>query len=199
MHSLAEAMPAYSAGCRDFAESRMQEFLKKKANAPSDLHWHFIGTLQSNKLKAAIGSFVLIHAVHNADLLAQIAEHSIKQGIISSVLLQVNTSGESTKQGLSPDAWKHQLLQIMQKPSIISGVCIKGLMTMAPLTQDEAVIRQCFSRLRLCKDELAPLMGADFLHLSMGMTHDYRLAIEEGATILRIGSAIFQSEALAVN
>ncbi len=191
-HSLEEAMPAYLAGCRDFGESRIQEFLQKKVGAPQNLRWHFIGTLQSNKLKAAMGCFALIHAVHNADLLTQIAQYSSKLGIITSVLLQVNTSGEPTKHGLSPDQWRAQLSQIVQTPELTCGLCIKGLMTMAPLTEDATSIRQCFSRLRSFRDELAPLMGADFVHLSMGMSHDYQIAIEEGSTMLRLGTAVFQ-------
>lgn len=171
----------YKAGQRDFGENRVDEGIEKRGAAPPDCRWHFIGTLQSNKVRKVVGNFALIHSVDSLELARKISQCSIEQGITSSVLLQANTSGEASKHGMTPAAWKECFAEIKE----MKGLYVEGLMTMAPATDDEKVIRHCFSALRELRDELG------LKHLSMGMSGDFKLAIAEGATILRIGSALF--------
>lgn len=176
-HTLDEIHQIYQLGCRDFGESRIPEALEKIPLAPQDIRWHFIGPLQKNKVNKAVGRFTLIHSIDTFELAAKIDKTQSE----TSILLQVNTSGESTKQGLSPEGWKPHLDALFQ----FKHLKIKGLMTMAPLTDDTQWIRSTFRKLREFQDELKlPI-------LSMGMSHDYEIAIEEGATMLRIGTAIF--------
>lgn len=178
-HPWQETTPIYQAGCRDFGENRIPEALAKIKDAPKDTKWHFIGHLQKNKVSKAIGPFVLIHSVDSIELAEHISHHS--QQATTSILLQVNTSGEQSKQGLTPKMWQKEFEKVARLPHLK----IEGLMTMAPLTDDEKIIRTCFANLRKLKDELG------LKHLSMGMSHDYPIAIQEGATLLRIGTAIY--------
>lgn len=180
---------AYQEGARHFGESRLQEALTKIAHLPSDCRWHLIGTLQSNKAAKAVSSFQLIHSVDTPALARKISQASEARGFETSILLQVNTSGETAKHGLSAEGWKEALPELNQLPFLK----IEGLMTMAPLTEDQKVIRSCFRELRELRDQWRTRMKdpASFKHLSMGMSHDYLIAIEEGATLLRIGTAIF--------
>ncbi|MBS0650698.1 MAG: YggS family pyridoxal phosphate-dependent enzyme [Verrucomicrobia bacterium] len=180
--SLEALQEAYAMGLRTFGESRIPTALDKMAQLPSDIAWHFIGHLQSNKVAKAIGRFALIHSMDSLDLAKKISSASVQQNCTTPILLQVNTSGETSKQGFTPDSCRGHFLELSQLP----GITIQGLMTMAPLTDDEKVVRSCFSRLRSLRDELK------LRHLSMGMSHDFPIAIEEGATLLRIGSALFQ-------
>lgn len=174
----------YHSGCRDFGENRVVDLLSKMPTLPSDIRWHMIGTLQTNKVKKVIGKCALIHSVDNLHLAQTISDNSTAVGVITPVLLQVNTSGEPTKHGVSPQEWKKHFESAYRLP----GIRIEGLMTIAPLITDEKQIRHCFAKLRFLRDELAV---ESLHHLSMGMSHDYPLAIAEGATILRIGSSIF--------
>lgn len=178
---------AYNAGCRDFGESRIPEALPKIAEAPNTIQWHFIGSLQRNKVRKAVGNFVLIHSVDSLELAQKISAVSEEQHLNTPILLQVNTSQEPTKHGLTPERW----LPLMEALLALPALQIQGLMTMAPLTDDEAIIRRCFAHLRAFKDLLNLKYNLQLHHLSMGMSHDFRLAIEEGATLVRIGTAIF--------
>jgi pyridoxal phosphate enzyme (YggS family) len=180
-HTWDEVAPLYDAGCRDFGESRVQEALEKMNQAPKDIKWHFIGTLQKNKVAKVIGKFALIHSIDTLDLAQKISELSVQHELITPILLQVNISGEETKHGMTIDSLRHQFSHFNNLP----GLKIEGLMTMAPLTDNQETIRRCFSSLRALKEELG------LTHLSMGMTHDYPLAIAEGATLLRIGTLLF--------
>jgi pyridoxal phosphate enzyme (YggS family) len=175
--------PAYRAGCRDFGENRIQEALPKIDSAPEDIRWHLIGTLQKNKVKMAVDTFALIHSVDSIELAVKISEAAQEAGEVCSILLQVNTSGEVSKHGLSEAEWERHLPALLTMPRLR----IEGLMTMAPMTEDIPLIRRCFANLRQMRDrlKLPPT-------LSMGMSHDYSIAIEEGATLLRIGSALFR-------
>jgi PLP dependent protein len=179
----------YQEGGREFGENRIQEALEKIPLLPEDCRWHFIGTLQSNKVGKSISHFCLIHSVDTPLLAQKISQASEARGVTTSILLQVNTSGEKTKQGLSPEEWESFLESINQ----LSHVRIEGLMTMAPYTEDEKVIRSCFRQLYQLRERWRKQMKdpAIFQHLSMGMSHDYLIAIEEGATLLRVGSAIY--------
>lgn len=179
----------YQKGCRDFGESRVQEALEKIPILPEDCKWHLIGSLQSNKVNKAVTSFHLIHSVDTPQLAEKISKVSQAKGLITSILLQVNTSGEGSKHGLSSDEWESTLDVVNQ----LSNIKIEGLMTMAPLTENQMMIRSCFRQLYELRESWRNRMKvpAYFRHLSMGMSHDYLIAIEEGATLLRVGSAIF--------
>lgn len=180
-YSWPQVEASYQVGARDFGESRLQEATVKISAAPQDIRWHLVGTLQRKKVPKAVGMFSLIHSVDTPELAHKIALAAEERDTPQSILLQVNTSGEESKQGLSPDAWRKEVASVLEN----SFLRVEGLMTMAPLTEDETVIRRCFSQLRDFRDELG--LG----HLSMGMSQDYRLAIAEGATIIRIGTALF--------
>lgn len=181
---------AYQAGCRQFGESRVQEALQKMSTAPKDICWHLVGTLQKNKVLKALGKFALIHSVDTPELAAKISELSLKSSLETAVLLEVNMSGEPTKHGMGQEQWRCCFDYVLSLPAIH----VQGLMTMAPLTQDEEIVRRCFVGLRQFRDEMSVKAGlqASLQHLSMGMSNDYRLAIAEGATLLRIGTAIFR-------
>lgn len=178
-----EILPLYVSGQRVFGESRQQEASVKIAEAPDDVDWHFIGSLQKNKVRKVIGHFALIHSVDTPELAVKISECSLEAGVTSEILLQVNISGEESKQGLSVEAWTPEIDKVRQLP----GIIVKGLMTMAPLASDEATARRCFAGLRHFRDAL----GGELPYLSMGMSRDYPWAIAEGATHLRIGSALW--------
>jgi len=188
-HVLEEIQEAYWAGCRDFGENRIQEALAKMKKTPSDIRWHFVGKLQKNKVNKVVGCFDLIHSVDTAEIAKKIAEVSHARGVVSSILLEVNTSGEETKSGLTAKEWEATIADLLD----LRDIEIHGLMTMAPLTEDEGVIRHCFASLRLLRDRLQEIAGlrADLSTLSMGMTNDFPVAIQEGATLVRIGTAIF--------
>lgn len=179
----------YQEGGRDFGENRVQEALDKIPFLPKDCKWHLIGSLQSNKIGKAISNFHLIHSIDTPLLAQKISEASQAKGMITPILLQVNTSGEGTKHGLCPGEWQRALDEVNR----LSNVRIEGLMTMAPFTEDHQLIRCCFRKLYQLRETWRKEMKdpAIFCHLSMGMSHDYAIAIEEGATLLRIGSAIF--------
>ena len=183
------ASPLYEAGQRDFAESRLEEAEEKRRTAPKDCIWHLIGTLQRNKVRKAVGQFALIHSVDTFELAKKLSDTALELGHPCSILLQANTSGESSKHGLSPEEWRRCLEQLLKLP----GISIQGLMTMAPLTEDKALIHGSFASLREFRNELAAYASGmhPLKELSMGMSHDYVEAIQEGATLLRIGTALF--------
>lgn len=185
-----KVLPAYEVGCRNFGENRIQEALPKMLQAPSDVRWHMIGTLQKNKVRKTIGKFVLIHSVDTPEIAQKISECSIELGFQTAILLEVNTSGESSKHASSAEVWERAFESLLEMP----GIRIEGLMTMAPLVENTKLISRCFADLRLFRDKLAKRAGnrATLQHLSMGMSRDYLLAIAEGATLVRIGTAIFR-------
>lgn len=184
-HSWEESQSIAQAGCKDLGENRIPEMLEKKKLAPEDVQWHFIGALQRKKVNKVVGAYAFIHAVDSVVLAEKISSQSVSLGIKTNILLQANTSGEESKQGLSPDEWRDSFLYVASLP----GLNVQGFMTMAPNTEDEDAIRNCFAKLRNLRDEL---QGEVLLpHLSMGMSNDFSIAIEEGATLLRIGSLLF--------
>ncbi len=182
-------LPAYTAGSRHFGENRLPDALEKKQQLPKDINWHFIGTLQSKKVSKAIGEFSLIHSVDSLKLAQIISAKSLEKGVISSILLQVNSSGEEAKQGFSMNLNTEGYKDIFSLPALN----IQGLMTMAPFTNNQKNIRSCFSETRLLRDHLQSSLSVNLPHLSMGMSQDYTIAIQEGATLVRIGTAIFGS------
>lgn len=180
-HPWKDVVSAYEAGCRNFGENRVQEAETKMLEAPKDVHWHFIGNLQKNKVNKVIGKYALIHSVDDYELAEKISRSSEEADLVTPVLLQVNTSGELSKQGMSPSEWG----DVMTKTRSLPGISVEGLMTIAPLTEDEKIIRNCFIRLRELRDSWG------LKHLSMGMSQDFPIAIQEGATFLRIGTALY--------
>ena len=178
---------AYDSGIKIFGENYAQELRdKSKYFIEYDISWHFIGRIQLNKLKYIVPVSDLIHSVSRVDELEKIDLLSKKLNKIQRVLIQVNVSGEETKSGLKPK----ELSDFVYKAKDFKNVQVIGLMTIAPFTDDERIIRNVFSRLRLLKEDLQKDFP-EINHLSMGMSNDYLIAVEEGATILRIGTAIF--------
>ncbi|MCB9057151.1 MAG: YggS family pyridoxal phosphate-dependent enzyme [Calditrichae bacterium] len=178
----------YNLGQRDFGESRAQELRDKAPQMPDDVIWHFIGPLQTNKIKYVIPNANLIHAVDSVKLARAIAEFGSSKEISPSILVEINTSQEEQKHGFSPDETIDKVLEIME----ISGITVKGLMTMAPFTDHVFEIRESFSTLKKLHDRiLQQKHNSNFNILSMGMSGDFEIAIEEGSTLVRIGTAIF--------
>jgi PLP dependent protein len=180
---------AYNLGVTDFGENRVQEALPKiAAFRPQGLRWHMIGHLQSNKAGKVVSSFDCVHSVDSLHLAQALSRHASEQEKRLPVLLQINVSGETSKEGIPLDETSELARKIVALPDIQ----VEGLMTIAPLVEDPEQVRPVFRKLRLLRDQLrAELPVCSWQHLSMGMTDDYRVAIEEGATIVRIGRAIF--------
>jgi pyridoxal phosphate enzyme (YggS family) len=191
--SLEKIIEAREAGVGLFGENRVQEALDKidrlGQSGQSGANWHFIGHLQKNKVKQIIGRFGLIHSVDSTALARAINEKSLAQGLITSVLIQVNVSGETSKFGMAPEELESTLKEVSKMP----GVKVEGLMTIPPYAQDPEKSRGVFVRLRELRDKMAELgiEGIALKELSMGMSNDFTVAIEEGATLVRVGSAIF--------
>jgi pyridoxal phosphate enzyme (YggS family) len=184
---IVEIQAAISAGMRDFGENRAQEFLGKYGLFPQ-VRWHFIGTLQTNKVKDVVGRAHLIHSIDSVHLLEAVDRKARGLGIVQPVLLQVNISGEDTKHGLVT----HDVQSALEASSGLESVSVRGLMTMAPFGRPEEA-RPVFRELRQLAVSLGALRlnGVELDELSMGMTNDFKVAVEEGATIIRVGRAIF--------
>jgi pyridoxal phosphate enzyme (YggS family) len=178
---------AWNSGQRVFGENRVQDALPKIAELPAEAEWHFIGHLQSNKIRKALPAFTLIHGVDNLELAQQINRIAGEMGLTANILLEINVSGEASKFGFSPTDLRQNLEGLLCLPNIR----INGLMTMAPYSEDPETARPVFSKLRILRDELAAKTGQALRELSMGMSGDFEVGIEEGATIVRIGSSIF--------
>jgi pyridoxal phosphate enzyme (YggS family) len=180
---------AYNLGVTDFGENRVQEALPKiAAFHPQDLRWHMIGHLQSNKASKVVSSFDCVHSVDSLHLAQTLNRYALERGRQLPVLLQVNVSGEISKEGMSPA----EALELTRQFTELPHIQVEGLMTIAPLVEDPEQVRPVFRELRILRDQLrAELPSCSWQHLSMGMTGDYSVAIEEGATIVRIGRAIF--------
>ena len=180
---------AVDVGQELFGENRVQEALIKIPNLPCSLRWHLIGHLQSNKVRKALPLFELIHGVDSASLARDIDRIAAEEGLHPRVLLEVNVSGEGSKHGFSPENLERELDGLLALPR----VQVEGFMTMAPLAPDPESSRPYFAALREFRDRLAEKAGIPLGTLSMGMSGDYQVAVEEGATLVRVGSAIFGS------
>jgi PLP dependent protein len=180
---------AFSAGLKDFGENKAQELRDKSELIKGDFNWHFIGHLQANKIKYVIKTAEYIHAVESVKLAEEINLKAAQISKKQNVLLEIKTSDEATKYGFGNEKDIFDAAGFCKESSNLNLV---GLMTMAPYTDDEKLIRTCFVKLREIKDKLNS-NGFDLKELSMGMTNDYKIAIEEGATMIRIGTAIFGS------
>jgi len=184
---------AYNLGVTDFGENRVQEALTKTERwHPEGLRWHLIGHLQSNKAGKAVEPFACIHSVDSLHLAQVLSRHARERGKCLSILLQVNVSGEASKEGVAPE----ETLAMARQIAALPALQIEGLMTIAPLVHDPEEARPVFRELRLLRDRLRnEVPASSWAQLSMGMTDDYPVAIEEGATLVRVGRAIFGQRA----
>ena len=184
-------MEAYEAGQRIFAESRPQEMEQKALSLPKDIQWHFIGHLQSNKIKMVVPYASLIHSVDSEKLLYEIEDYCIKNGFTAKVLLEMHIAREETKQGFSFQECEDLLERIMKEP--LKCVTICGLMGMATLTDDDIQVQKEFTLLYsfFARMKQRHLEMGEFRELSMGMSQDYIYALRLGSTIVRIGTKVF--------
>ena len=176
-------------GTRDFGENKVQELVDKYEVLPKDIHWHLIGHLQRNKVKYVVDKACLIHSVDSMRLAETISEEGVKKGVTVPVLIEVNVAGEESKFGVTLEETEGLVREIAKLPSIQ----IKGLMTIAPYVEDPEENRVHFSRLNQLSVDIKNknIDNVSMDVLSMGMTGDYQVAIEEGATMVRVGTGIF--------
>jgi len=181
---------AYNAGQKVFGENRVQE-AEEKINILKnlDIEWHLVGVLQKNKVNKAVPLFDLIHSIDSFELAQKVSKKAIDINKVQDILIQVNTSGESTKSGFKLDysLIRDEVAKILE----LKGVRVRGFMTIGPLTDDRDLIKNSFKQLREMRDSIQKELKVDLIELSMGMSSDYDIAILEGATIIRVGSLIF--------
>ncbi len=180
---------AYDAGCRDFGENKVQEIMDKYDKLPGDIRWHMIGHLQTNKVKYIIDKVYMIHSVDSTKLADVISKEAVKHGVTMKILLEVNVAGEDSKFGTASD----EACKLWEYAAALPGIEVCGLMTVAPYTDDPETNRQYFVVLHdLAVDISRKRKDNDIgIYLSMGMTGDYAVAIEEGASFVRVGTGIF--------
>lgn len=178
---------ALKVGLIHFGENKAQELRDKNSIISSGIHWHFIGHLQTNKVKYVIDSAEYIHSVDSIKLAVEINKKAEAIGKVQKILFEIKTSSEESKFGIQNE---NDFFELINKVRELANIKAAGLMTMAPYTDDEKVIRECFKKLRLLREK-AREKGYELTELSMGMTNDYEIAIEEGATMIRIGTALF--------
>jgi pyridoxal phosphate enzyme (YggS family) len=186
-HDAERVREAIEAGQILFGESRVQEARVKIPELPSNLRWHFVGHLQKNKIRHALPLFELIHSVDSLSLAQEINRIAEEEGMHPRVLLEVNVAGEGSKFGFQPD----KLRQDMEALLALARLSIEGLMTIPPLAEQAEASRKYFVELRELRDRLETEFQMKLPHLSMGMTNDFPVAVEEGATLVRVGTAIF--------
>lgn len=188
---------AYDAGCRDFGENKVQEIMDKIDRLPSDIRWHMIGHLQTNKVKYIVGKVFLIHSVDSLHLAEAISKEAVKQNTTVNILIEVNVAKEDTKYG----AMAEDTVSLVEKIALLPGISVKGLMTIAPYVENPQENRQYFVKLKQLAVDIKS-KNIDNVHmdiLSMGMTGDYMVAIEEGATYVRVGTGIFGERQYGLN
>jgi pyridoxal phosphate enzyme (YggS family) len=182
---------AFSLGVSEFGESRIQDALKKRDELPPHValnsNWHFIGHLQSNKVKQAVGNFALIHSVDSLSLAEEVSRIACQKGTTQSILLQVKILADDSKSGFTKEDLRKNLSTILALPSIK----VEGLMTITPLTNDVKLWHESFSGLHSLRDQLNSEFSISLKELSMGMSDDWREAIICGSTMIRLGRAIF--------
>ena len=182
---------AVEAGVRVLGENRVQEAETKVDNVNHAVEWHLVGHLQRNKVKSALRMFEMIHSVDSLRLATEIGKRAVQAGVSARTLVQVNTSGADSQFGAAPD----EAVDLVGRISEVDGVGVEGLMTIGLFLPDPEAVRPCFVQLRELREEIAAarIPGVSMAHLSMGMTGDFEVAIEEGATMVRVGSAVFGS------
>lgn len=180
---------AYACGCRDFGENKVQELTSKYEVMPKDIRWHMIGHLQTNKVKYIVDKVCLIHSVDSLKLAQEISVQAVKKQVNVSILIEVNMAGEETKFGVKPQETEALIREI----SLLPGISIKGLMTIAPYVEDAEDNRQYFKQLKQLAVDISykNIDNVSMSILSMGMTGDYVTAVEEGASCVRVGTGIF--------
>ena len=194
--SIEDILALYELGQRDFGENYVQELLEKYKKLPEDIRWHFIGHLQSNKVKLIAPFVSLIHSVDSVNLLKEINKQAKKNTRAINCLLQVFIASEETKYGLDPQELDEVIKGVEDHAGTekaFPNICIKGLMGMASFTGDKEIVRKEFGFLKSLFDQYATISAANFHFsiLSMGMSADYHIAIEEGSNMVRIGSLLF--------
>ena len=179
----------YDLGVRDFGENRVQEIVEKYDQLPHDIRWHLIGHLQTNKVKYIIDKVCLIHSVDSLKLAREISKEAVKHSITANILIEVNVAGEESKFGVRPEDLEDLVIEIAQLP----GICIKGLMTVAPYVVDSEENRQVFVKMKQFSVDISrkSIDNVCMDYLSMGMSGDYTVAVEEGSTMIRVGTSIF--------
>ena len=188
-HPVEVVRAAIEAGVGDVGENRVQEMDEKVAAVGRDaVRWHLIGHLQRNKAARAVAIADLVHSLDSVRLAQALSAEAVKAGVTVRALVQVNTSGEESKFGLSPE----EAIDAVGRMAELPGLRLEGMMTMAPFTGDQAVIRRTFAGARELRDQAARQVPA-FVgrHLSMGMSNDFEAAVEEGSTLVRVGSTLF--------
>jgi hypothetical protein len=193
-HPAAAAREALAAGISDLAENRVQDLeTKVEELAGARATWHLIGHLQRNKVRRALPLFDLLHALDSVRLAESLSDAAARDGAAVQALVQVNTSGEQAKGGFSPDETVEAIGQMAELPAIQ----LQGLMTMAPFVDDERILRATFAGARRLFDEVARQVPSFLpVHLSMGMSSDYEIAVEEGSTLVRLGTVLFGAREL---
>jgi len=186
-HPAEKAREAIEAGQALFGESRVQEARAKIPELPSNLRWHFVGHLQKNKIRHALPLFEMIHSVDSLSLAQDINRVANEEGLHPRVLLEVNMAGEGSKFGFFSEKLRYEMEELLALPRL----SILGLMTIPPLAEEAEESRKYFVQLRELRDRLQTEFRVDLAQLSMGMTQDFPVAIEEGATLVRVGTAIF--------
>lgn len=188
-HPLAAVRAALEAGISDLGENRVGEFTDKAARLGDEasVRWHFIGHIQSRKTGPVAQAADLVHSVDRLKLAGRLSRDAEQAGRVLPVLVQVNTSGEDSKGGFAPAEAEDALADLLELP----GLDVRGLMTMAPFTTDEAVLRSTFRRLRELNERLGTSPAYRGTELSMGMSNDFEIAVEEGSTLIRVGTALF--------
>ena len=185
----ADIIAAFKAGQTVFGENYIQELVTKLTEVREAVQWHVIGHLQSNKVKYIAGRVALIHSVDRISLAQEIDRQWSKLGKVCDVLIQVNIAGEATKSGTTEAG----AIQLVRECALLPSIKVKGLMTMPPFFDDPDAARPCFAELRRLSEAISAqqIAGVDMVELSMGMSGDFEAAVQEGATLVRIGTAIF--------
>jgi PLP dependent protein len=186
-HDAGKVREVVEAGQTLFGESRVQEARIKIPDLPSNLRWHFVGHLQKNKIRHALPLFELMHSVDSLALAQDINRIADEDGLHPRVLLEVNVAGEGSKFGFQPDKLRAEIESLLALPRL----SILGLMTIPPIAEEAEASRKYFVELRELRDGLQTEFHVDLAQLSMGMTQDFAVAVEEGATLVRVGTAIF--------
>lgn len=186
-HPAEKVREALEAGHTLFGESRVQEARAKIPELPSNLRWHFVGHLQKNKIRHALPLFELFHSVDSLALAQEMSRIAAEEGMHPRALLEINVAGEGSKFGFTADTLRAEMESLLALPRL----AIEGLMCIPPLAEEAEASRKFFVQLRELRDSLEQEFDVKLPHLSMGMTNDFPIAVQEGATLVRVGTAIF--------
>lgn len=181
---------AYNCGLRDFGENRVQDALSKFEELPSEVRensrFHLLGHLQTNKVKKAVGNFYLIHSVDSLKLAKAVSDEAQSQGVVQKILLQINNANEEAKSGFSVEDLRKEFEEIIA----LKGISVQGLMNIAPI-EEESKLKELFSEMKELKENIEKEFSYELKELSMGMSSDYKIALEQGSTMIRVGRKLF--------